>query len=913
MYVALIRFSTRYHLRLSVLKILLSYKIDIAKRCWNGGSRTLYNSCLGQPRNIDLLGFTACLRPGFPSGGFQKPKDSSLSQEISQKLTILKLMNYLNPKQILSASAIWQTAVKRRSLLHLHLKQAIVAIVGSHSLSWVKASASFSWFVIRMIRANGNQGLAIYLKASNLLLIRAVAGKKLEDPRLAGAAVSTTEGGLPRIICSSHRLRIKGGDKACIRFWLGLFTLYRVLPFRGRLSVESILKPGVELSDDFLASWKRFLTDRFWVMLNRSFGVQPIESELTNDDLLEPGKRFQREKSYWRFPSLEGTRRLLMSSGPGSFVTAGSSIISHGYDAFLWSTADELWPYLKAMCLITGNIHFIDSIPFTLAQDEETRELNRNVHGIYELGKLSIREEPGKLRVFAMVDSITQWVLYPLHKALFKILGVIPQDGTFDQLKPVNKMMELLKAKGTNNVWSYDLSSATDRIPVVLQELTLVGLTSNAFAFYWRSLLCNRYYQLPKEWLKTFGLKGLLALNPSSYEIEIRDPLGPSSPGKYGPWRKERRYATAIKYAVGQPMGAYSSWAMLALVHHALVQFAAFRAGWRSWFPLYAVLGDDVVIGDHNVADQYTRVMKEIGVDIGFHKSVISSNLSCEFAKKFFYKGEEVTPLPLVGISSGWLGATFVPEVIKISERLTGKKLSGFNIARFLGVGFKAGSGADNRPFLYLPKILSRVLILLHRPGAPRGVANLFDWLRLHSSMSAVETDQKARTSLTDYLVKWCKTERFPRLLLLMSSNMEKFVPAQTYEGSTKIFEVYAKWFHNYIREPLMQDFTIKRMEVEAILRGMSTIILPTEKEVCNLLSAVDSFEDLIGEIPSKVLRHSSQMFGKAEALATANRARRLVTQGPTSVKRFRALKKILGSSLKVKPLVTEGGNRHVG
>jgi len=810
-------------------------------------------------------------------------------------------MNYLNPKQILSASAIWQTAVKRRSLLQLRLKQAIVAIVGSHSLSWVKASASFSWFAIRMIRANGNQGLALYLKAANLLLIRATAGKKLTNSRLAGAAVSVTEGGLPRIIVASHRLRIKGGDRSVIRFWLGLFTLYRVLPFRGRLSVESILKPGVELSNSLIHSWKLFLTNFFWPYLGK-FGVKPLESVLCHDDLLEPGKRFQRERSYWKYPALEGTRRLLMSSGPGSFVTAGSSIISHGYDAFLWTTATELWPFLKAMCLVTGNIHFIDSIPFSLAAEQKTRDLNFNVDGTYELGKLSIREEPGKLRVFAMVDSLTQWVLHPLHRALFKILEVIPQDGTFDQLAPVNKMMGALKEKGTNNVWSFDLSAATDRIPVLLQELVLAGFTGMDFAFFWRSLLCNRYYQLPTQWLKTFGKRGLASLKTGVRPFQLRDPKS-NKLGKvmYQPIK-------AVRYAVGQPMGAYSSWAMLALVHHALIQFAAFRAGWRVWFPLYAVLGDDVVIGDHLVADHYTRLMAEIGVDIGFHKSVISDNLSCEFAKKYFYKGEEVTPLPLVGISSGWLGATFVPEVIKISERLTGRKLSGYNIGRFLGIGYKACSGADNRPLLSMPKILSRVLILLSKPGAPRGVGTLYDWLRVESLQTRRVTDQKSSDSLVRYVVKWCKTERFPRLLELMGSNMAKFMPAQTFEGSDVLFQTYAKWFHNYIREPLIQDFEVKRMEVEAILRGMTTIILPTEKEVCNLLSTVEEFEDLIGEIPSQVLRHSSQRFGKAEALATANRAKRLVTQGPTSVKRWRALRKLLGTSLPVKPLVTGGG-----
>lgn len=37
-----------------------------------------------------------------------------------------------------------------------------------------------------------------------------------------------------------------------------------------------------------------------------------------------------------------------------------------------------------------------------------------------------------------------------------------------------------------------------------------------------------------------------------------------------------------IRYAVGQPMGALSSWAMLALTHHFIVQYAAYRTGIRT-------------------------------------------------------------------------------------------------------------------------------------------------------------------------------------------------------------------------------------------------------------------------------------------------------------------------------------------
>jgi hypothetical protein len=341
-------------------------------------------------------------------------------------------------------------------------------------------------------------------------------------------------------------------------------------------------------------------------------------------------------------------------------------------------------------------------------------------------------------------------------------------------------------------------------------------------------------------------------------------------------------------------MGAYSSWAMLAMVHHAIVQFAAWKAGYRKWFSLYAVLGDDIVIGDHNVADRYVRLMKEFGVGIGFHKSVISNNLSLEFAKRFFYKGEEITPLPLIGISVGWLGASFVSEVVKISEAVTGLKLSNYNIGRYLGVGFKACSGADNRPFLKMPKILSRVLILISRPGASRGVGNLLDWVLQVSFKKSGLLDQKARDSLAKYLVKWAQEVRFPRLLELLKSNMDKFYPAQTWEPSEKAFQEYLPWYEAYIREPLIQDFQVKRMEVEAELRKLSLVVMPTNNEVATLLEELDRFEELISEIPRTVMPHKSFANEKSEKLFRARSQEKLERHGPSTVKRWRTLRRFV-------------------
>jgi hypothetical protein len=39
-----------------------------------------------------------------------------------------------------------------------------------------------------------------------------------------------------------------------------------------------------------------------------------------------------------------------------------------------------------------------------------------------------------------MVDPFTQWVMKPIHEAIFTILREIPMDGTFNQTAPVERL-----------------------------------------------------------------------------------------------------------------------------------------------------------------------------------------------------------------------------------------------------------------------------------------------------------------------------------------------------------------------------------------------------------------------------------------------------------------------------------------
>lgn len=119
-------------------------------------------------------------------------------------------------------------------------------------------------------------------------------------------------------------------------------------------------------------------------------------------------------------------------------------------------------------------------------------------------------------------------------------------DGTFNQTRPVEALRHL-NPKGR---WFYsiDLSAATDRLPISLQIPVMEQVfkwvefpNSERAAQLWAELLVKRAYKVSLPPVKERG-------------FDIPNDLPKS-----------------VTYSVGQPMGALSSWAMLALTHHAIV------------------------------------------------------------------------------------------------------------------------------------------------------------------------------------------------------------------------------------------------------------------------------------------------------------------------------------------------------
>jgi len=231
------------------------------------------------------------------------------------------------------------------------------------------------------------------------------------------------------------------------------------------------------------------------------------------------------------------------------------------------------------------------------------------------LGRLGIIEElRGKTRVIGITDQWTQWLFKPLHDVLYSFLDTLSVDGTREQHGPVKRLLE----GGFSEFYSIDLSAATDRLPVSLQEdiLNLLGLGGTL----WRNILKRPYYYQGQP----------------------------------------------FNYSVGQPMGAYSSFAMLSLTNHVIMGVAmnSLKLTYDDSKPLYAILGDDVAIANEPLAFNYQWLMDSVlGVVInpikGFEGNLI------EFAKNWFYKsGVNLSPLGSKALLRSIRSPLFITSVI---------------------------------------------------------------------------------------------------------------------------------------------------------------------------------------------------------------------------------------------------------
>lgn len=543
------------------------------------------------------------------------------------------------------------------------------AVRGRITNSTVRVLISYLSHCSQLAKTSGLRFLCIYLKAQYVNLQQSVAGNPLYDLTPLGVRFARCGGGLPRSIPILHRMWIRKGSHYHIRLWLSLFSLYRVIEFPGKVKLATITDPfgGSDLGQ-ILPAYSSFVITVFRKSIEKKFSTDFVWDCI-----------HERESA---LRSLPVKPFMISKSSPvvGHSYSTSFSMLIMTFHAWSFS---PLLPYLKDWLKMTGNTRFLNWF------EEGLRFSSGRLKQAYPnlpLGKLGLKDEPaGKVRVFAMVDCITQWVMSPLHNRLFEILRLIPQDGTFDQERPLSHLGELGK-RGVK-LYSFDLSAATDRLPVKLQATLLSAFLGAHLANIWMILLVSREYVLPQRAREDSGLDSTF-------------------------------------YAVGQPMGALTSWAMLAFTHHSLVQWAAFRAGIikpGEWFSDYAVLGDDIVLANSRVSDEYLEILKLLGVQVGLAKSLISKSGALEFAKRFIVGNVNLSPIPIIEIVAGQRNLS---AAIEFARKY---RLSTSSMAGILGFGFKA-TGSINGPVKYMGSRLRNFVLAMRAPVM--GMGSIKDFLQ---------------------------------------------------------------------------------------------------------------------------------------------------------------------------------------
>jgi len=418
-----------------------------------------------------------------------------------------------------------------------------------------------------LVVTNGFLFTFSYLKEVMRLTIRAIAGQ----PEVVGISVPRVRRdlrGYPTIIPLSLRkvLYAPSENIGVVRATLCVLSVFRTFKVPVKPSLDSIVEPfsGVASSFDCLVIRKALKALR----LRARFG---------------PFKGFISE-----------------SAGPNTKYATWGAVI----DALAFIEHPKQFWYFIRIALVSKSFWYLTWFIVIILIYGPVYGLFRTLGMVTPLrmGKLSVvYDQAGKARVVAITNWWIQLALKPLHDSIFRSLRGLDTDGTFDQGAP---LLRLYEARDPNHKFScFDLSSATDRLPLALQVdiLNAMGVRGDL----WSGLLDFRW-----------SLTGALA--------KLSNESG-------------------VKYSVGQPMGAYSSWGMLAVTHHVIVQIAAARAG-LSNFKHYCVLGDDIVINHDAVAQCYVDLMSTLGVSINLGKSVISKDV-VEFAKRWLTPYGEITPL----------------------------------------------------------------------------------------------------------------------------------------------------------------------------------------------------------------------------------------------------------------------------
>lgn len=496
------------------------------------------------------------------------------------------------------------------------LKKVQLCIYGRFFKEHCKAIYLFTRWISKARKRSGWLNVALYLKTSAVCLQR-FDGGEFDKHQPLPFPVSLTRSGLPRCIPTFHRRLIaERTDRSenLVRMYLSFFSLYKVILIGKKQSYDyiSIVSPPSRSPFDLLEEYSKVvveLSERYipwmyerpmelmfrwkpsWTASSvrtrgnpflpkvRQKGMSPFSrmmwdlfslslwDKFTIFGSSNPSPAMLRRVWPFQTDNLEWASRYIIpvvsffASTLTIYPTKGrESFDSENFPFCLYQNT----PSIDSLyCKAADDFQYVTLKAYAFCRDR----LKSSIAGkddelmlYFAPGRLAFHfkaEGAGKVRVFAIPNSFKQALLRPAHDWCMSILKGIQMDGTYDQVRPLRRISKLRR------LFSFDLSSATDRFPLSVQALTINSIFDPLTAYSW--VVCG------------LGANAFSCQTSSS-----------NRPDTFG----------LVRFATGQPLGLLSSWPLFALCHHFIVWFCANKVYPGKVFKRYALLGDDIVIAD---------------------------------------------------------------------------------------------------------------------------------------------------------------------------------------------------------------------------------------------------------------------------------------------------------------------------
>lgn len=464
-------------------------------------------------------------------------------------------------------------------------------------------SLSRSWInqVEKWEKSNGTVWTIAHIKMMRQLLFSHLSGNpQIVVTQIIGINRNT---GLPKALSPFHGM-ILSKDKVAIRYVLTLLSISRLLPGMKLPDLSTITKSS-NANPIFIkyleTHMKGFLKEYKW---NYSLPFWFNWDSLAFSPKAGPNGSASRTALFDLVSMPDILKNILLGTNIKTVIKEYEGLLSPSRVKF-YHAVQQFWTKYEKINLDIRSKNRKEQDVFKhkpiLSPSWFNQFRSNPVKGYVR--KLSIVNDPeAKARIIAIFDYWSQSFLRQIHEIHFNFLKRIPQDRTFTQ-DPI-----LPKPPNGHKYYSFDLSAATDRFPMALQELLVKHMFGEDLATRWRMILTTIPF--------------------------------------FVPWESNSEKETFVSYSAGQPMGAYSSWSTFTISHHFILYVIHKELSIAEMH--YQILGDDIVIWHDDVAKRYLEIMKELDVGISIPKSNISFNMY-EFAKRVFIDGVEVTGIQLGG------------------------------------------------------------------------------------------------------------------------------------------------------------------------------------------------------------------------------------------------------------------------